>query len=278
MALRGRLGRRRGGHGERPQQGRRGDDDTHELAQGGSLPVGCTLWPYRQERVIGQGAASREPAKRSSLPVCASTTSPPTAGPPAPPGPKGPPGPRGGGGRGSGRPDPPGSATVGCCWSWSPWPRSSPWSTSRRSWATAAPAEHLPEPAAADGHHRAPARRRPAPAGHGVRRRAAGDGRPRPPEPPASPTGRGLGAAPGRRRDAGRPEPGWVGAGRARCWWVGVAGRVPAAGDDDAGDGAAAGVRVPPVAVRVRPPALLGRDLPEVRVATPEVKLDTALP
>ena len=43
-------------------------------------------------------------------------------------------------------------------------------------------------------------------------------------------------------------------------------------------DGAAAGVRVPPVAVRVRPPALLGRDLPEVRVATPEVELDTALP
>jgi hypothetical protein len=41
---------------------------------------------------------------------------------------------------------------------------------------------------------------------------------------------------------------------------------------------AAASVRVPPVAVRVRPPALLGRDLPEVRVATPEVKLDTALP
>jgi hypothetical protein len=43
-------------------------------------------------------------------------------------------------------------------------------------------------------------------------------------------------------------------------------------------DGAAAGVRVPPVAVRVRPPALLGPDLPEVRVATPEVQLDTALP
>ncbi len=41
---------------------------------------------------------------------------------------------------------------------------------------------------------------------------------------------------------------------------------------------AAASVRVPPVAVRVRPPALLGRDLPEVRVATPEVELDTAPP
>jgi hypothetical protein len=36
-------------------------------------------------------------------------------------------------------------------------------------------------------------------------------------------------------------------------------------------DAAAASARVPPVAVRVRPPALLGRDLPEVRVATPEV-------
>ena len=34
----------------------------------------------------------------------------------------------------------------------------------------------------------------------------------------------------------------------------------------------------PPVEVLVRPPALLGRDLPEVRAATPEVKLDTALP
>jgi hypothetical protein len=43
-------------------------------------------------------------------------------------------------------------------------------------------------------------------------------------------------------------------------------------------DAAAASVRVPPVAVRVRPPALLGRDLPEVRAATPEVDLDTSLP
>ena len=43
-------------------------------------------------------------------------------------------------------------------------------------------------------------------------------------------------------------------------------------------DAAAASFRVPPVAVRIRPPALLGRDLPEVRVATPEVDLDTSLP
>jgi hypothetical protein len=43
-------------------------------------------------------------------------------------------------------------------------------------------------------------------------------------------------------------------------------------------DAAAASVRVPPVAVRARPPALLGRDLPEVGAATPEVQLDTALP
>jgi hypothetical protein len=28
-------------------------------------------------------------------------------------------------------------------------------------------------------------------------------------------------------------------------------------------------VKVPPVEVRVRPPALLGRDLPEVRASTP---------
>ena len=31
-------------------------------------------------------------------------------------------------------------------------------------------------------------------------------------------------------------------------------------------------------AVRVTPPALLGRDLPEVRAATPEVALDTDRP
>jgi hypothetical protein len=33
----------------------------------------------------------------------------------------------------------------------------------------------------------------------------------------------------------------------------------------------AARVRVPPVAVRVTPPAVLGRRLPEVEVSTPEV-------
>jgi hypothetical protein len=32
------------------------------------------------------------------------------------------------------------------------------------------------------------------------------------------------------------------------------------------------------VSVRVTPPALLGRDLPEVRAATPEVALDSGLP
>jgi hypothetical protein len=32
------------------------------------------------------------------------------------------------------------------------------------------------------------------------------------------------------------------------------------------------------VVVRVRPPALLGRDLPEVGAATPEGDLDTSLP
>jgi hypothetical protein len=67
------------------------------------------------------------------------------------------------------------------------------------------------------------------PAGHAGRRRTAGDGHPRLPEPPASPTGRGLGAVPGRRRDPGRPGPGWVGAGRDRGGWVATA------GDDDAG-------------------------------------------
>jgi hypothetical protein len=39
----------------------------------------------------------------------------------------------------------------------------------------------------------------------------------------------------------------------------------------------AARVRVPPVSIRVRPPAVLGRELPEVRAGTPEVEL-TALP
>jgi hypothetical protein len=37
----------------------------------------------------------------------------------------------------------------------------------------------------------------------------------------------------------------------------------------------AASVRVPPASVRVTPPTLLGRDLPEVRVATPEVAVGT---
>jgi hypothetical protein len=37
----------------------------------------------------------------------------------------------------------------------------------------------------------------------------------------------------------------------------------------------AASVRVLPASVGVRPPALLGRDLPEVRVATPEVAVET---
>jgi hypothetical protein len=36
-----------------------------------------------------------------------------------------------------------------------------------------------------------------------------------------------------------------------------------------------AGVRVPSASVRVTPPTLLGRDLPEVRVATPEVAVET---
>jgi hypothetical protein len=34
-------------------------------------------------------------------------------------------------------------------------------------------------------------------------------------------------------------------------------------------------VQVPPVDVRVTPPAVLGRDLPEVRAATPAVTVDT---
>jgi YceI-like domain len=48
--------------------------------------------------------------------------------------------------------------------------------------------------------------------------------------------------------------------------------------DNPTGSSFEASFRVPPVAVRIRPPALLGRDLPEVRVATPEVDLDTSSP
>ena len=35
-------------------------------------------------------------------------------------------------------------------------------------------------------------------------------------------------------------------------------------------------VRVPPVSARVKPPAVLGRDLPEVRVETPGATVDVA--
>jgi hypothetical protein len=74
-------------------------------------------------------------------------------------------------------------------------------------------------------------------------------------------------------RDQGGSGPGGPAAGGS-----GPSGGSPPPVTTPLDDAAAAGVRVPPVAVRVRPPALLGRDLPEVRVATPEVKLDTALP
>jgi hypothetical protein len=123
-----------------------------------------------------------------------------------------------------------------------------------------APTEHLPDPAAADGHHRAPARRPPASAGHAARRRrAAGIGRPGPPEPPASPPGRargrGLGAVPDRRRDPGRPGPGWVGSGGTAAGGSGAqGGSSPPVTTTPVDDAAPASVRVPPVGVRVRPP------------------------
>jgi hypothetical protein len=69
-------------------------------------------------------------------------------------------------------------------------------------------------------------------------------------------------------RDQGGSGPGGTGAG----------GSPPPVTTTPVDDAAAARVRVAPVEVGVRPPALLGRDLPEVRVATPEVELDTALP
>jgi hypothetical protein len=62
----------------------------------------------------------------------------------------------------------------------------------------------------------------------------------------------------------------------------GAAGQPPVGGGGQGGDGtlppvAASPVRVqvPPVDVRVTPPAVLGRDLPEVRAATPAVTVDT---
>ena len=78
-----------------------------------------------------------------------------------------------------------------------------------------------------------------------------------------------------------RPEPGWAEAGRARCRCVGVAGAFPARQVTTTPVAVARrrpALQVTLVAVRVTPPTLLGRDLPEVPVATPEVELDTALP
>jgi hypothetical protein len=74
-------------------------------------------------------------------------------------------------------------------------------------------------------------------------------------------------------RDQGGSRPGGTGAGGS-----GSSGGSPPPVTTTPVDDVAASVRVPPVAVRVRPPALLGRDLPEVRAATPEVDLDTSLP
>jgi hypothetical protein len=74
-------------------------------------------------------------------------------------------------------------------------------------------------------------------------------------------------------RDQGGSGPGGTAAGGS-----GSSGGSPPVTTTPVDDVAAASVRVPPVAVRVRPPALLGRDLPEVRAATPEVDLDTSLP
>jgi hypothetical protein len=68
-------------------------------------------------------------------------------------------------------------------------------------------------------------------------------------------------------RDQGGSGPGGTGAGGS-----------PPVTTTPVDDASAARVRVAPVTVEVRPPALLGRDLPEVRVATPEVDLDTSLP
>jgi hypothetical protein len=79
------------------------------------------------------------------------------------------------------------------------------------------------------------------------------------------------GSAGSRRGGAGAPPAGGGGQGRA-----GGSGS-PVAQPPDVGSAVAtAGVRVPSVTVRVRPPSVVGRDLPEVRASRPEVAVDTA--
>ena len=236
MALRGRLGRRRGGHGERPQQGRGGDDDTHELAQGRSLPGrlhSLAVSAGTGDRARGGVKETGEAVEPSCMRI---DDQPAGGGATSTAGTGGAAGASRWGGRGSGRPDPPGSATVGCCWSWSPWPRSSPWSTSRRSWATAGACRASSR---ACRRRRASPRSRP-PSASPRRPRRSGDARP----------ATAARAHPNRQhpRPAGASEPlrgdvetraarnrGGSGPGGPGCGWVGVAGRVPAAGDDAAG-------------------------------------------
>ena len=115
-----------------------------------------------------------------------------------------------------------------------------------------------------------------------------------PPAPPgagwaAAPAGRGAGPAsvdrahPNRRHPRpSRPASAGVGGGGAASRPVGGG-----AGGQGGGNGATqppvtappvaapmARVQVPPVDVRVQPPALLGRDLPQVRAETPSASVD----
>ena len=103
--LLGRLGGRRCGQPEGPQQGRGGKDDPHEPAHLVTSRVGSSSWWCRQERAIGQEAASRKPAKRPTLHLWASVTG--SGGDAVAT--------LGGAGRGSGCGGPQGSETAGCC-------------------------------------------------------------------------------------------------------------------------------------------------------------------
>jgi hypothetical protein len=181
-------------------------------------------------------------------------------------------------GRGSGCPGPPGSATAGCCWCRSGWPRSWPWvdEPPEAGLGRSLPGifQHLPPPTGIT--QLPPALAQPSSDGERPAAAGAGEG-----QPPAD-TGR---AHP--RRQHPRPErsvsPGSFkgdAVTRPVGGQTGNGGATPPPGTEPPttvppGEPApVARVRVPPVEARVTPPTALGRDLPEVRVATPEVRVE----
>ena len=110
---------------------------------------------------------------------------------------------------------------------------------------------------------------RPAAAGAGEGQRPADTGRAHPRRQHPRPT-RAVAGGSFKGDAVTRPVGGKAGNG---------GGALPPAGTPPAtvppvGAAPVARVRVPPVEARVTPPTLLGRDLPEVRVATPEVRVE----